>query len=226
MCMPVSEYIIHFCCICTSLDPCFCLSFSLIVYICVQLYCHWLYVYRYVSYSAFWSVSLLLCLSQCPGYIIGNLRSTRSVCNRALKNWCIIIIILNSAYIPTSLYSYFCLSLFGSECPLQCPDMLWLIVCAYASLDHVCFSLSLWTSVVVFGYIVFDCRFIFPSLDPCFSLSFFLNTSISVRLYCHWLYVNRFFLSVSVSGMLSVILRLYVRLLICISFSFFDSKCV
>ena len=122
------------------------------------------------------------------------------------------------------------LSLFGSECPFQCPDMLWLIVCAYASLDHVCFSLSLWRSLVVFGYIVTDCRCIFPSLDPCVSLSFSLNTSISVRLYCHWLFVRRyvswstflslsFVMSVSVSGVLSVNLRVYVRLLIRISFS-------
>ena len=42
------------------------LSFSFIVYVCVRLYCHWLYVYRYISYSAFLSISLYLCLSQCP----------------------------------------------------------------------------------------------------------------------------------------------------------------
>ena len=59
-------------CIFTSLDPCLCLSFSLIVYICARPYCHWLYVYRYVSYSTI-CLSLFPSLSQCPGYIIGNL---------------------------------------------------------------------------------------------------------------------------------------------------------
>ena len=40
MCIPVSEYIIiHSWCICTSLDPCFCRSFYMIVYVCVRLYC-------------------------------------------------------------------------------------------------------------------------------------------------------------------------------------------
>ena len=57
----------------------------------------------------------------------------------------------------------------------------------------------------------------------------------SVRLYCHWLHGNRyvsrsaflsFCLCVSVSGILSVILRVYVRLLIRISFSLIVSKCV
>ena len=82
---------------------------QLIVYIYVRLY--WLYVYRYFSYSAFLSVFLSLCLCQCPGYIIGNLhvceqaRSARSVCNRALETVCNSIV--NSAYIPTSLRSYF-----------------------------------------------------------------------------------------------------------------------
>ena len=163
MCIPVSEnIIIHSWCICTSLDPCFCLFFSSIfVYVCVRLYRDWLYVYRYVSYSAYFvclSIPLSLSVS---GYIIGNLHvcqqatSARSVCSSAAENICIII---NSACIRTSLDSYFSLSLFGSECPFQCPDMLWLIVCAYVSLDHVCFSLSLWISVQVFGYIVTDCR--------------------------------------------------------------------
>ena len=53
MCTPVSEYIIIYSWrICTCLEPCFCLSFSMIVYVCVRLYRHWLYVYRYVCYSA------------------------------------------------------------------------------------------------------------------------------------------------------------------------------
>ena len=67
LCIPVSEYIIiHSWCICTSLDPSL---FSVIVYICVRLYCHWLYGYRYVSYSAFLSICLSLCLSECLGIL-------------------------------------------------------------------------------------------------------------------------------------------------------------
>ena len=70
ICTRVSEYIIiHSWCICTFLDPCICLSFSLIVYVCVRLYRHWLYVYRYVCYSACLSISLYVCLCQCPGIL-------------------------------------------------------------------------------------------------------------------------------------------------------------
>ena len=67
------------------------------------------------------------------------------------------------------------LVIFGFECPLQCPDMLWLIICAYTSLDGVSYYVSLWRFVVVFVYIVNDFMCIFPSLDPCFSLSDFLS---------------------------------------------------
>ena len=65
MFIPESECIIvHSWCICTYLDPCFSLFFF-DCYVCVRLYCHWLYVYRYISYCAFLSISLYLCLSQC-----------------------------------------------------------------------------------------------------------------------------------------------------------------
>ena len=85
------------------------------------------------------------------------------------------------------------LVIFGSECPLQCPDMLWLIICAYTSLDGVSYYVSLWRFVVVFVYIVNDFRCIFPSLDPCFSVSHFLSEYLCcLRLYCHWLYVKRY----------------------------------
>ena len=40
------------------------------------------------------------------------------------------------------------LVIFGSECPLQCPDMLWLIICAYTSLDQ---CLSLFLSEYIFS---------------------------------------------------------------------------
>ena len=112
------------------------------------------------------------------------------------------------------LFIHISISLFLSECPFQCPDILWFIVCAYTLLDRVYFSLSLWISVVVFRYIVTHCRCIFPTLDPYFSLSSSLNTSINVRLYCHWFYVNRYvswsmFLGLFLSVCLSV--SLYFR---------------
>ena len=160
MCIAVSNYIIiHSWCICRSLDSCFSLAFSLIFYICVQLYCHWLYVYRYVSYSAFLSISHSLCLSQCPGYIISNLhgceqaRSAQSVCNIALKTVCIIFNILNFGYIPTSLHSYFCL-------------YLWL-----------------WMSVPVSGYVMIHCMCIYVAWSWLF-FSFSLDICSSIRLYC------------------------------------------
>ena len=158
MCIPVSDYIIiHSWCICTSLDSCFFLAFSLIVYICIRLYCHWLYVYRYISYSTI-CLSLFPSLSQCPGYIIGNLhacdqtRSVRSVCNSTLENLCIIS--LNSAYIPTSLYLYFCLSLW------------------------------LWMSVPVSGYVMTRSMWIYVSWS-CLFFFFSRNICSSVRLYRH-----------------------------------------
>ena len=99
--------------------------------------------------------------------------------------------------------------------------------CCFLSLN-ICSSVRLNVSLIV-G------RCIFPSLDPCFfslSVSFSLNTSISVRLYCHWLHVNRyvswssylsFCLSVSVSGILSVILR--VSWFVFLSLSVFLNVC-
>ena len=80
MCIPVSEYIIIYSwCICTALDPCFCLSFSVIVYICVRLYCHWLYGYRYVSYSAFLSVFPSIFFN--VRYIVDNLYVCEQACS-------------------------------------------------------------------------------------------------------------------------------------------------
>ena len=104
------------------------------------------------------------------------------------------------------------------ECLYHCLATLWLIVCAYTSIHPVSYSLSFWISVLVFGYIVTHCTCICTSLCCAtlslivgvyfhllirVSLSFSLNTSISVRLYCHWLYMNRYvswsaFLSLSV----------------------------
>ena len=88
---------------------------------------------------------------------------------------------------------------------------------------------SLWISVGAFGYIVTDCRCIFPSLDPCFSLS--LNTSMSVRLYCHWLYVNRYvywsaFLSLSVCLSVRYIVGNYTCIRTSLDSYFFLSLCL
>ena len=149
--------IIHCWYICTSLDPCYCLSFSVIVYICVRLYCHWLYVYRYISYFAFLSVFPSVFLSVRVYYhnlhVCKKARSCRSVYSSALENLCIII---NSACIRTSTDSYFYLSLW------------------------------LWMSVPVSGYVITDCMCIYVSWS-CLFLSFSLGICSSVRLYCHWL---------------------------------------
>ena len=113
-----------------------------------------------------------------PGYSIGNMHvcgqadSARSVCKNAL--------------IRTSV------SLFGSECPLQCPDMsLCLsrctVVCRHTYLDRIRFALSLWISVVVIGYIITHCTCICQSLDSCFFLCFFFQC-----LYCPWLKFYRY----------------------------------
>ena len=76
-------YIVTHCsCICTSLDACFSV-FSLNASIGFRLYCHWLSVYRFVSWSAFLSVFLFVLVS---AYIAAN-----------------------SACICTSLYPYFSL---------------------------------------------------------------------------------------------------------------------
>ena len=78
----------------------------------------------------------------------------------------------------------------------------WFIVCAYTSLDRDYFSLSLWISVVVFGYIVTHCRCIFPSLHPCLYLSLSLWIPLSVFGYivtaCTWI-DPRFSLSLCLS---------------------------
>ena len=94
---------------------------------------------------------------------------------------------------------------------------------------------SLWISVEVFGYIVTDCRCIFPSLDPCFSLSLSLslslNTSMSVRLYCHCSYVNIYvywsaFLSLSVCLSLRYIVGNHTCIRTSLDSYFFLSLCL
>ena len=66
MYVTVFSYIVTF----PSLDPCFSLSlsFSLNTSFSVGLYCHWLYMNRYMSWSAFLSLSVCLNIR----YIISN----------------------------------------------------------------------------------------------------------------------------------------------------------
>ena len=126
--------------------------------------------------------------------------------------------------------------LFVCEYQYQCPAILWFTVCVYTSLDRVCFSLFLWISVLVFGYVVIHCTCICTSINPCLSVSFPLNASTNVRLYCHWLYVYSYvswsaFFSVFLClsqcpRILSLILRVYLCHLIHVFLSLFVSECV
>ena len=96
------------------------------------------------------------------------------------------------------------------------------------------FSLNICSSVPLYCHSLYV--YISGSWSVFLSLSFSLSISISVSLYCHWFYVNKYvswsaFLSlsvcfVSVSCILSVILRAYGRLLIRISFSLCLWMCV
>ena len=128
------------------------------------------------SVLVYLSIPLSLSLS---GYIIGNLHvceqasSARSVCSSAVENICIII---NSASIRTFLDSYFCLSLFDSECPFQCPDMyvhmrLLMILFFFSSLCIHCSSVQLychWLLVYIFvSWSVFLSLFLFEYLYQC-----------------------------------------------------------
>ena len=159
MCIPVSDYIIiHSWCICTYLDPCFSLSFSVIVYICVRLYCHWLYVYRYVSYSTFLSISLSLCLSQCQG-----------------------ILLIKCMYVSK------CIQVAQCVIALWKMYVLLFILRVYVRLlIRISLSLWLWMSVPVSGSVITDYMCIYVSWS-CLFFSFSLEICSSVRLYCHWL---------------------------------------
>ena len=134
--------------------------------ICVRLYCHWLYVYRYLSSSKFLSVSLFHCLSQCPGIILVNLR----------------------VHLLIGIF----LSLFVSQCVKQCPTILSLIVGVTVHLlirvAHSPFfpSECFYPCSVI---IVSDFMCIVPihivSSSPFVSLSLFLCVCLSVRVY-YW----------------------------------------
>ena len=120
-----------------------------------QLHCHWLSVYSWLFISVLgyivtdctyigtsliprFCLSLSLCIFQCPGilHVCKQARSARSVSNSALEKVCMII--LNSVYIPTSLHSYFYL------------------------------SLSIWVSVPVSRYIMIHCMCIYVAWSCLF----------------------------------------------------------
>jgi len=83
--------------------------------------------------------------------------------------------------------------------------ILWLIVRVYVRLLMHVFQSSLWMPLSVFGYIVTDCPCIGSSLDPHFSVCFYLSQYPRI---------------------LPLILRVYVRHFTCVSISLFVFECV
>ena len=99
-----------------------------------------------------------------------------------------------------------------------------------------------WMCVVVSGYIITHCRCKCTSLDSCFPLSFSLNVSLHIRLYCYWFYEYTYvswflflclWMSVSFSLNIRISLRLYwllgrvyVSWSLFLDFSFFVSECL
>ena len=148
--------------------------------------------HRYISWSSFLcpSLSLSLCLRvrfslsvSVSEYIIGNFhvceqsRSARSSCNSAILRLIFDLLILR-VYVRLLISVSF--SLFVYECLYPCPAILWLTVCAYTSLLRVGYSLSLWISVLVFGYIVTHFYvYIYVSWSVFFSF-FPLDVSIAI----------------------------------------------
>ena len=114
-------------------------------------------------------------------------------------------------YVSWSVFLDF--SFFVSECLYHCPAVLWLIVSAYTSVLRIIYSLSLWISVLVFGYIDSLDVYMYVSWSVFLSV-FSLNAAIGFRLYCYWLSVYRFvswsvFLSMFLCMCLSI--RVYYR---------------
>ena len=158
ICISVRYIVTRCTCMCTSIDPCLSVSFPLNAFTNVRLYCHWLYVYSYVSWSAF--VSVFLCLSQCPR----------------------ILSVILRVYLCHLIHVF--LSLFVSECVYQCPAILSFILGVYVRLlIRVSHSLFLWIFPSVSDYIVIDCTCIGRSLDPCCSNS--LSVSVSGYIICN-----------------------------------------
>ena len=128
------------------------LSFSLNTFLSVRLYYHWLYLQRYVSWSAF--LCLFLSVSVSP-YIFANCTCIR-----------------------TSLDSYFFLSL----CLWMCVAVSGCVIThrrfTCTSLDP-CLCLFVWIFLSLCGYVLTNCTCKGTSLDPRFCLCFSLSVSES-----------------------------------------------
>ena len=132
-------------------------------------------------------------------------------------------------YVSSFVFLSLCLC-FCCECLYQFWDILLLIVCRHTSLDRICFSLFLWISVVVIGYIITHCTCVCQSLDSCFFLCFSFNAYIvtgcssidtsldpclSLFLFC---FSQCFYPCTTIMSLLG---RVKVRLLIRVSLSVF-----
>ena len=151
----IGYMITHCTCICPFLDPCFSLSFSFSAYINVQLYCHWLYFYRYFSWFAFLPLFFPMSVS-------------------------VYEYIRNSACIGTSLDSYFFLSHSVWMCLPVSGYSITLRRCIYTSLDpSFSFSLFLWR--FLFGYNYWDWLYMYSYLSWSAFVS--LSVCLSIRVY-------------------------------------------
>ena len=152
MSVTVSGYIMTHCNSIYGFALRFCLSFSQIICISVELYCHWLYVYRYVSWSVFVSLSLFLsqCLNECSAIL------SQVICVRVRL----------LIHISLSLSLSLSVSVFGYIIVKS--------VCIRTSLDAYFFvSLCLWMRVAVSDYIMTDCKCKCTPLGSCVWLFFF-----------------------------------------------------
>ena len=130
-------------------------------------------------------------------------------------------------------------SLLVSECLYHCAATLWLItVSAYTSLLCVSYSLSVWISILVFGYILTHWTRICTSLDPCLFLSSLwvpLSVFGNIVNDCPWIISASFDLYFDLSFCLSVSVFAYMTansacictsLYSCFSLSLFFFECL
>ena len=133
--------------------------FSLTAPIGFQLYCHWLSVYSFISWSTFLS---MLSLSKYPRILplisrVYVRHITRVSLSLFLNVYASVRIYYHSVFVFIFVFWSVFLSLF----------FLWLFLC-------------------VFGYFVTDCMYIGISRIPRFCLSLYACDSLSVRVYYRW----------------------------------------
>ena len=104
-----------------------------------------------------------------------------------------------------------------------------LIVCVYVLSIHV--SLSVRTSVRVFGYIIIVCLYVRPLIHPRFSFFLWIHQCLAIYVYIYICKTFDPYISVFLSeclnqcpAILSFIMCVYVGLLICVSL--FVSECI